>query len=263
MTARRSIFKRDITFAKSLKDLPYSLQPVPPDLFLPDVNIPDGQLQAYPWRHIIRNSFDYARKSLYLANTNQHYLPIRRTKNDGTGRVTIDPWVIEKAYYFRYFCIMLTACGDKLANYLREYFMVTSWPKGGKATIENTTLPKLCKALDSNSTIQEPVRIILDAYITNDEVKKIIEIGKAHKHRWPYHYKGEGVKPSLPVAQFSDDGKKKSLEIGAGYPSKLLADDINKGRIALNAFADTCEQIEKVIGATRSDPARKVTFYNW
>ncbi|OGW15313.1 MAG: hypothetical protein A3G93_00995 [Nitrospinae bacterium RIFCSPLOWO2_12_FULL_45_22] len=245
--------KRDLNFSKTLKMIDRSWVSPNSLLVIKDENY--GMAES--WKYLIYHTQFDAAKSLIIANSNQHPVGHKVYRDEDTKEITYSSQIVEKAYFLRYACILLQACGDKLANLIRLALDIQNWKNEKKKDEEGNLIEE--KAREDNTylnVLRAHLKITnntsnlykwIKEYSKDKSVERINEIANAIKHRWPKYYQGEGLSPSKkPIKDIRDPSGKitgKDFSIGSSFVGIDIAEDIKQAKRANNLFVQLANRI--------------------
>jgi hypothetical protein len=203
------------------------------DPFLALVNESYGR--AEQWRPYIYYAQLDARIALWQAYSNKHRgIGHKVVRKD--GHIILRAQMVWKVYHFRYATVLLQACGDKLANLVREALNITEWSyeneDGQKQLKEANEFTTTLGTLRTHLRLEEPqlraLFIIVKKYLTNNSVNRIIDLANRFKHRLTPRYEELGLMPSRDDIQTERDEFGRTTKISVGLPSSKTGRDLEK-----------------------------------
>lgn len=223
--SKNKISVRDQMFQKSILCLPHSWLEEHQLLVM---HAPQYALSGQ-WRPEIYDTQRRIFYSLVMAYTNDH-----KNVHNKPSRIMV------KEYHLTSGLILLPACGDKLAQLLREFFQISELDE--KSTLLGHLVGHL-RGMDVASEIKSVVTKYLDA----EDRKAAYEMANKIKHRWSQHYSGVKTKVSEHIVK-----DKKGNIVGASFGTApvsegILYRDISILKSANNLFVECAEGIDKII----------------
>lgn len=253
----KRIPKRENVFIEKIKRLDDRWSNYSELLMLVDTNAGFAEMWKYQ-TYVIQTDAVFA---LMYSYSNQHpdvgHKVIRKN-----GQLIFSAQVLRKAFYLRFFIILIQSSGDKLAQVLRCALGITKWktkkhhPANKDADEKNTSLVQLRKhmalTLEEERSLPDREQFNniwrkIENYLNDDAVKTILTQANALKHRWQLFYRGEGLHPLRPkIEDVKDaDGRVvgKKLPIGAFTYGVNLDEHIRLSLRVNNLFVDMANGI--------------------
>jgi hypothetical protein len=242
---REIVYKRENAFAKKVKELDERWFDYEEFLFLKSQHYGI----AVWWKRQIYIMQKDAALAMRYAYSNQHpYQGHKVIRRD--GQLIFSSQVCMKAFYLRFFILLIQGCGDKLAQMVRSALGITKWDE---TTITIKRLKRHLKltleekgSLSEKELVENIYERIKD-YLEDETVETVLNMANALKHRWLLFYQGEGLQPAMPkIEEVKDDSGKvvgKKLPFGAYTYGEKIEKHIKLCLRVNNMFVDMANAI--------------------